>query len=159
MHTPVLFTCRYIPTNNDASHLPTIVGEKHDLALIGCDNIFVKETKNESFLETFRTGPDGSGDHGYCTAKSLQTPKYPFLPEKVGMTYLQLKIPRLLCQEWRFANIVVFCGKNLQFQSNYSQTKCQPTQTPSSINPKTRMIQKFLPPHHQLCLFSQEISC
>ena len=59
MHAPALITHYYTPTNNDTSHAPNIAGKKHDLALIGSNNIFLKENKNESFLETFQTGPDG----------------------------------------------------------------------------------------------------
>ena len=65
MHAPALITRRCIPKDDDSYHLPTIFGEKHELALLGFKNADLNKHKSCDFPEELI--------HNWLTHMSLLT--------------------------------------------------------------------------------------
>ena len=79
MRAPALITRQNIPKDDDSSHPPTIVGEKHELALLGFTSTCLNEQTDCDFPEDLllnwisHVQPEPKGEHVHNTPLLLVT--------------------------------------------------------------------------------------
>ena len=80
MRAPTLITRSCIPKDNEPSHSPTIVVEKHDMALLGFTNTVLNDQEAYDFSEYLLSNwltdasPATKGNHAENTLPLLATP-------------------------------------------------------------------------------------